>query len=59
MKKKAKSTLVRKDVVKFLVGSAPLDGVWFGDVPTGRPRYWWRRYLDKPRRQPRKKAGRR
>lgn len=45
--KKTKRVLVRKDVVDFLQGAAPLDGVWFGDSPEGKPHYWWRRYLDR------------
>jgi hypothetical protein len=56
MKKNAKSTLVRKDVIAFLKGQGPLDGVWFGDVPTDRLRYWWRDYLP-PRRPTKKKKG--
>jgi hypothetical protein len=56
MRKKAKSTLVRKDVITFLNGQGPLEGMWFGDESRDRPRYWWRDYLP-PRRQPRKKAG--
>jgi hypothetical protein len=38
-------------------GRVPLDGLWFGDTTRDKPRYWWRDYLP-PRRQPRKKAGR-
>ena len=34
-------------VIKFLMGEAALDGVWFGDSDTDnpRPRYWWRKHL--------------
>lgn len=39
-----------KEVVRFLLGEAPLDGRWFGDDPpkmkSGRPRpFWWRAEL--------------
>lgn len=39
-----------KEVVRFLLGEAPLDGRWFGDdpptTPKGRPMpYWWRSHL--------------
>lgn len=33
------------EVLEFLYGAAPMDGVWFGDVPEGKPRYWWRSKL--------------
>jgi hypothetical protein len=30
----------------FLDGSAPLDGVWFGEKhPTERGQFWWRKHL--------------
>jgi hypothetical protein len=33
-------------LAEFLNGSAPLDGVWFGERhPTDRGMYWWRKYL--------------
>jgi hypothetical protein len=33
-------------VVAFLDGSAPLDGVWFGERhPTERGGFWWRKHL--------------
>lgn len=32
-------------VVAFLLGEAPLDGVWFGEVPPGKPTFWWRSHL--------------
>ena len=36
-------------VLKFLLGIAPLDGVWFNDEHPKYPgRFWWRsRYLGK------------
>ncbi len=37
---------VRADVVALLKGEAPLDGVWFQEVPyPPRPSFWWREYL--------------
>jgi len=37
---------IEREVVEFLCGAAPLDGVWFGDRhPTERGMYWWRKYL--------------
>lgn len=33
------------EILEFLYGAAPLDGVWFGDKPEGKPRYWWRSKL--------------
>ena len=37
---------VRPDVLAFLQGAAPLDGVWFGEKPDGeRGQFWWRKYL--------------
>lgn len=35
-----------EEVVAFLLGSAPLDDVWFGDRhPTEKGAFWWRRHL--------------
>lgn len=34
------------EVVAFLCGEAPLDGVWFGGShPTERGAFWWRKHL--------------
>ena len=34
------------EVIAFLCGEAPLDGVWFGDPhPTERGPFWWRKHL--------------
>jgi hypothetical protein len=34
------------EVVAFLCGVAPLDGVWFGEEhPTERGAFWWRKHL--------------
>jgi hypothetical protein len=34
------------DVIAFLMGEAPLDGVWFGDKhPTEKGAFWWRKHL--------------
>ena len=43
--KKTKRTLVKNDVIAFLKGSAPLEGVWFGQIHPTEPAYWWRKYL--------------
>ena len=45
VKRKERRVLVRADVVLFLTGAGPLEGVWFGDRPPGRPAFWWRTYL--------------
>jgi hypothetical protein len=34
------------ELIAFLDGSGPLDGVWFGEEhPTEPGRFWWRKYL--------------
>jgi hypothetical protein len=33
------------EVLAFLLGEAPLDGLNFGDNLPDRPRYWWRHIL--------------
>lgn len=30
------------ELVGYLQGEKDLDGIWFGQNPTDRPRYWWR-----------------
>lgn len=35
------------EILAFLYGEAPLDGVWFGDNSTDRPAFWWRPLLRK------------
>lgn len=38
--------LVRKDLVEFLCGAEPIDGVWFGEKhPNHVGNYWWRKFL--------------
>lgn len=38
--------VIRAEVVRFLTGECPLDGVWFGEKhPTERGTYWWRKRL--------------
>ena len=45
-KRREKRVLVSVALVEFLNGSAPLDGVWYGEeAPSGKPRFWWRRYF--------------
>lgn len=35
-----------RELLAFLCGSAPLDGVWFGDKhPTERGQFWWRKHM--------------
>lgn len=36
------------ELVRFLLGEAPLEGIWFGDskeLRGGKPTYWWRKRL--------------
>jgi hypothetical protein len=34
------------ELIEFLDGSGPLDGVWFGEEhPTLKGKFWWRKYL--------------
>ncbi|MDP9196105.1 MAG: DUF551 domain-containing protein [Pseudomonadota bacterium] len=36
------------EVVKFLCGQGPLNGVWFGEKPEGETgNFWWRKHLRK------------
>lgn len=39
--------MVPVEVVKFLTGEGPLDGLWFGEHPfgLGGGKYWWRNHL--------------
>lgn len=39
--------MVPVEVVKFLTGEGPLDGLWFGEHPfgLGGGKYWWRKHL--------------
>jgi hypothetical protein len=33
-------------IIKFLLGEADFDGVWFGEKhPTEKGAFWWRKYL--------------
>ena len=44
--KDAALVTVREDVVRFLLGEGPLDGLWFGDLsPDLRGAFWWRNPL--------------
>lgn len=37
---------VPKEIICFLLGENPLDGVWFGDWhPDYTGKFWWRAYL--------------
>lgn len=37
---------ISAEVMAFLSGAGPLDGVWFGeDHPTERGKFWWRKHL--------------
>lgn len=34
------------NIVAFLLGEEPLEGVWFGDPhPTEKGAFWWRKHL--------------
>jgi hypothetical protein len=33
------------ELSQFLRGAGPLDRLWFGDVSTKRPVFWWREHL--------------
>jgi hypothetical protein len=36
----------QSEVIAFLLGEGPLDGVWFGDPhPTEKGAFWWRKHL--------------
>lgn len=36
----------QQEVVEFLLGNEPLDGVWYGERHPKEPgAYWWRKYL--------------
>jgi len=32
-------------IYRFLLGSAGIDGVWFGEQPKDAPGFWWRNML--------------
>jgi hypothetical protein len=39
-------TPVRNDVLQFLHGAGPLEGIWYGEAhPERKGMYWWRRLL--------------
>lgn len=33
------------EILKFLYGEIPLDGLWFGDSSPDKPPFWWRTKL--------------
>lgn len=39
--------VVPKEVITFLMGEGPLEGLWFGEVNPQKPRaeFWWRSHL--------------
>lgn len=39
---------ISREVLDFLTGSGPLEGMWYGDRPAGAPMFWWRKYLPNP-----------
>jgi hypothetical protein len=42
----SKQDQAQREVLLFLHGAAPLEGVWFGDMhPTERGAFWWRKRL--------------
>jgi len=34
-----------REVLAFLRGAGPLEGMWWGERPAGEPAYWWRKHL--------------
>lgn len=37
---------MKNDIIKFLLGEEPFDGVWFGEKhPTEQGAFWWRKHL--------------
>lgn len=45
LERAASAQPISKEVLEFLTGRGPLEGVWFDDPhPSGRS-YWWRKYL--------------
>lgn len=45
-KAEEREACVSSEVMAFLRGEAPLDGVWFGEPhPTERGAFWWRKHL--------------
>lgn len=58
MKITGKMKLVPVELVDFLCGAAPLDGVWYGEnPPKGKPRFWWRGYFDTSIRSSKARGG--
>jgi hypothetical protein len=55
-----KDAVKADELIAFLDGSGPLDGVWFGEEhPTLKGKFWWRKYLpalSQVRKQARKDA---
>jgi hypothetical protein len=35
----------RDEIIAFLLGEGPLNGLWFGDELPAKGRYWWRSIL--------------
>ena len=58
-KRSAKYVRLDLKVLKFLLGIAPLDGVWFGEEhPKVRGRFWWRsKYFGKHYKRVNAKKG--
>ena len=38
---------IKSDVIKFLIGTGPLDGCWYGERPADKGPFWWRDALEK------------
>ncbi len=38
-------------LIDFFLGEQPIDGIWFGEDPPDRRKYWWRQDLREARQQ--------
>jgi hypothetical protein len=59
LKKQAKEveannkSVISNELLRFLRGSAPIEGIWFGDShPSHKGNFWWRKLLPEPVDEP-------